>query len=257
MVFVRAIGWDVPGLALGHAGSYVFATAVGLALLRSKLGSLDGRAHRAHTWRGGSSGGRHGARRVARSRGESREVVEPSRSSGGRAGGDRRSLAGVGVYLGAALMLRSKRSMTSWARCAGGSADESYGRDIGCAGQDGMIGKVGGDLALARRPASCVAGLDAVSIARTTFTPLRGRVRGRERRGGDGLPQRRAQRRQGVCGVAATVVETIAPALKLGRNGCRVDGETGRVTRDHSKDDRRHDPRRSVRADRGRTPRSS
>jgi putative peptidoglycan lipid II flippase len=33
----------VPGLALGHAASYVVATAAGLVLLRSKLGSLDGR----------------------------------------------------------------------------------------------------------------------------------------------------------------------------------------------------------------------
>lgn len=43
IVLVGAIGWDVPGLALGHATSYVFATAVGLAVLRKKLGSLDGR----------------------------------------------------------------------------------------------------------------------------------------------------------------------------------------------------------------------
>ncbi|MGZ8630234.1 MAG: murein biosynthesis integral membrane protein MurJ [Actinomycetota bacterium] len=43
VVLVRTIGWDVPGLALGHAVSYVFATAVGLTLLRPKLGSLDGR----------------------------------------------------------------------------------------------------------------------------------------------------------------------------------------------------------------------
>ena len=43
VVLVRAIGWDVPGLALGHAASYVVATAAGLVLLRSKLGSLDGR----------------------------------------------------------------------------------------------------------------------------------------------------------------------------------------------------------------------
>jgi putative peptidoglycan lipid II flippase len=40
---VRVVGWDVPALALGHAASYVFATAVGLAALRPKLGSLDGR----------------------------------------------------------------------------------------------------------------------------------------------------------------------------------------------------------------------
>jgi len=43
VALVSAIGWDVPGLALGHAASYVATTAVGLVLLRSKLGSLDGR----------------------------------------------------------------------------------------------------------------------------------------------------------------------------------------------------------------------
>ncbi len=41
-MLVRVFGWDVPGLALGHAASYMFATAVGLSLLRSRLGSLDG-----------------------------------------------------------------------------------------------------------------------------------------------------------------------------------------------------------------------
>jgi len=40
---VRAIGWDVPGLALGHAASYGVATVVGLVLLRRRLVSLDGR----------------------------------------------------------------------------------------------------------------------------------------------------------------------------------------------------------------------
>jgi putative peptidoglycan lipid II flippase len=43
IVVVVAIGWDVPGLALGHAVSYAFATAVGLLMLRRHLGSLDGR----------------------------------------------------------------------------------------------------------------------------------------------------------------------------------------------------------------------
>lgn len=42
IVLVALIGWDVPGLALGHAASYAFATGVGLVLLRSKLGTLDG-----------------------------------------------------------------------------------------------------------------------------------------------------------------------------------------------------------------------
>jgi putative peptidoglycan lipid II flippase len=42
IVLVSVIGWDVPGLALGHAASYMFATGVGLLLLRARLGSLDG-----------------------------------------------------------------------------------------------------------------------------------------------------------------------------------------------------------------------
>ena len=33
----------MPGLALGHAASYAAATALGLALLRPRLGSLDAR----------------------------------------------------------------------------------------------------------------------------------------------------------------------------------------------------------------------
>ena len=41
------LDWDVPGLALGHAISYAFATAVALFLLRGRLRSLDG----ARIWR--------------------------------------------------------------------------------------------------------------------------------------------------------------------------------------------------------------
>jgi len=43
LLLVGAIGFDVPGLALGHAASYLFATVVGLALIRRRLGSLDAR----------------------------------------------------------------------------------------------------------------------------------------------------------------------------------------------------------------------
>jgi putative peptidoglycan lipid II flippase len=42
VALVAGLGWDVPGLALGHAVSYAFATSVGLVLLRRRLGSLDG-----------------------------------------------------------------------------------------------------------------------------------------------------------------------------------------------------------------------
>ena len=37
-----AFGWGLPGLALGHATSYVFATVVCLVLLRTRLGGIDG-----------------------------------------------------------------------------------------------------------------------------------------------------------------------------------------------------------------------
>jgi putative peptidoglycan lipid II flippase len=37
-----SFGWDLPGLALGHATSYAFATAVCLIVLRKRLGRIDG-----------------------------------------------------------------------------------------------------------------------------------------------------------------------------------------------------------------------
>ena len=45
--FTVVLDWDVPGLAMGHAISYAFATAVALFLLRGRLRSLDG----ARIWR--------------------------------------------------------------------------------------------------------------------------------------------------------------------------------------------------------------
>ncbi len=42
LVYV-ALGWGVPGLALGHATSYLFATIVCLLLLRRRLDRIDGR----------------------------------------------------------------------------------------------------------------------------------------------------------------------------------------------------------------------
>jgi putative peptidoglycan lipid II flippase len=37
-----SFGWGLPGLALGHATSYVFATVVSLVVLRERLGRIDG-----------------------------------------------------------------------------------------------------------------------------------------------------------------------------------------------------------------------
>jgi putative peptidoglycan lipid II flippase len=42
LVYV-ALGWGVPGLALGHATSYLFATVVCLLLLQRRLDRIDGR----------------------------------------------------------------------------------------------------------------------------------------------------------------------------------------------------------------------
>jgi putative peptidoglycan lipid II flippase len=42
VLFVVGFGWGVPALALGHAVSYAFGTAVLLWILRRRLGSLDG-----------------------------------------------------------------------------------------------------------------------------------------------------------------------------------------------------------------------
>jgi putative peptidoglycan lipid II flippase len=43
LLYVYGFGWHVPGLALGHATSYAFGTAVCLILLRRRLGGIDGR----------------------------------------------------------------------------------------------------------------------------------------------------------------------------------------------------------------------
>jgi len=43
VLYVNGLGLGVQGLALGHASSYVFSTIVAIAILRRRLGSLDGR----------------------------------------------------------------------------------------------------------------------------------------------------------------------------------------------------------------------
>jgi putative peptidoglycan lipid II flippase len=42
LLFMLVLGLGVPGLALGHATSYVFASVVSLVILRRRLGGLDG-----------------------------------------------------------------------------------------------------------------------------------------------------------------------------------------------------------------------
>lgn len=43
LAYTRWFGLGIPGLALGHATSYVFSTAVCLVILRRRLGQIDGR----------------------------------------------------------------------------------------------------------------------------------------------------------------------------------------------------------------------
>lgn len=43
VLYMLVLGWGIPGLALGHATSYVVATVVCSVILRRRLGGLDGR----------------------------------------------------------------------------------------------------------------------------------------------------------------------------------------------------------------------
>lgn len=104
VVLVRAIGWDVPGLALGHAVSYVFATVVGLVVLRTKISSIDG----ARIWRTiaravpAAAATALAAWLVATG---SASLVDGASVLGRLVQVGLAVVAGVGVYLAAALML--------------------------------------------------------------------------------------------------------------------------------------------------------
>jgi putative peptidoglycan lipid II flippase len=105
VAIVRAIGWDVPGLALGHAVSYAFAMAVGLAVLRPKLGSIDGR-HLVRTVAKVVPAAvitAVAAFSVAEGIGS---IVEPDGVVWRAVQVGSAVVAGVAVYIGAALMLR-------------------------------------------------------------------------------------------------------------------------------------------------------
>ena len=105
IVLVSTIGWDVPALALGHAASYAFATALGLLLLRPRLGSLDGR----HIWGTivkvipAAVASAFSARLVADG---VANVVDTQAVTGRVLQVGAATLVGLGVYLIAALMLR-------------------------------------------------------------------------------------------------------------------------------------------------------
>ncbi len=105
VVLVGAVGWDVPALALGHAASYLFATALGLAMLRPRLGSLDG----ARIW--GTIGRvipasivMGGAAWLVATGID--QVVDTQAVLGRALQVGMATAAGLGIYLGAALMLR-------------------------------------------------------------------------------------------------------------------------------------------------------
>ena len=104
VALVRAIGWDVPGLALGHAASYAVATVVGLALLRRRLVSLDGHRISSTIARAVPAAGITAgvAWLVAAGVGA---IVDTDLLGWRLAQVGLAVVAGVGVYLGAALML--------------------------------------------------------------------------------------------------------------------------------------------------------
>jgi putative peptidoglycan lipid II flippase len=106
LLYIYAFGWGVPGLALGHATSYLFATIVCLILLRRRLGGIDGR---------------HVARTIARvipvsllSAGAALLVSDGVQRAVGASGGTAARLlqvlmsvlAGMLVFIGSALILR-------------------------------------------------------------------------------------------------------------------------------------------------------
>jgi putative peptidoglycan lipid II flippase len=51
LVFFSVLELGVPGLALGHAVAYVFASVVMLVVMRRRLGGIDGRRIVASLWR--------------------------------------------------------------------------------------------------------------------------------------------------------------------------------------------------------------
>ena len=108
VALVRAVGWDVPALALGHAAVVRVRDHLGLSLLRPKLGSLDGGASAARS-RARAGGRGHGGRRVAR------------RGRGGRGGrhadGDLAARTGrAAVVAGVGCVSARRRSCWAWKR---------------------------------------------------------------------------------------------------------------------------------------------
>jgi hypothetical protein len=94
-------------------------------------------------------------------------------------------------------------------------------------GQDGMVGKTA-VIWIALAALIVVAGLDVVSIGRSTFRLSE--VASEAASAGATLYRREGRNEIKACEAAAASVEALDPTLKVGRNGCRVEQESGRVT---------------------------
>lgn len=94
-------------------------------------------------------------------------------------------------------------------------------------GQDGMVGKTA-VIWIALAALIVVAGLDVVSIGRSTFRLSE--VASEAASAGATLYRREGRNEIKACEAAAASVEALDPTLKMGRNACRVEEESGRVT---------------------------
>lgn len=94
-------------------------------------------------------------------------------------------------------------------------------------GQQGMVGKAI-VIWLALAGLIVVAGLDVVSIGRSTFRLSEVAIEA----AGAGATVYRSEGRSETeaCEAVAVSIAALDPTLKLGRNGCRVDSATGGVT---------------------------
>jgi hypothetical protein len=93
--------------------------------------------------------------------------------------------------------------------------------------QDGMVGKTA-VIWIVLAALVVVAGLDVVAIGRATFRLSE--VAADAASTGATIYRSEGRSETKACDAFATSVETLDPTLKLGRNACRVDSESGRVT---------------------------
>ncbi|MEX1263252.1 MAG: hypothetical protein WEE66_04835 [Actinomycetota bacterium] len=94
-------------------------------------------------------------------------------------------------------------------------------------GQEGMVGKTA-VIWLALAALIVVAGLDVVAIGRSTFRLSE--IASEAASTGAANYQSEGRSETKACEAVAASVEALDPNLKLGRNACRVDGESGQVT---------------------------